>query len=65
MIRELPDKSRKLKGIKSPVLYISLGYNEMAVKLLKRLTYELGGGYIIEKDTADDYRSAYREVKVK
>lgn len=65
MIKELPDKSRKLKASKNPVLLISLGHNDMAVKVLTRLAYELGGGYIVENDCSGDYRDSYREVKGK
>lgn len=64
-IRELPQRSRKLKNSKGPVLRISLGYDELAVKLLTRLAYELGGGYLKEKDTATDGRENYKELKGK
>ena len=35
------------------------------VQVLKRLAYELGGGYIIEKDTNSYSRPEYKEIKGK
>lgn len=65
ILRDLPYKSRKLKSSKCPILLISGTYSDLMVQVLKRLAYELGGGYIIEKDTNSYSRPEYKEIKGK
>ena len=65
ILRDLPYKSRKLKSSKFPILLISGPYSDLMVQVLKRLAYELGGGYIIEKDTNSYSRPEYKEIKGK
>lgn len=65
ILRDLPAKSRKLKSSKCPILLISGTYSDLMVQVLKRLAYELGGGYIIEKDTNSYSRPEYKEIKGK
>lgn len=65
IVRDLPAKSRKLKSSKFPIILISGTYSDLMIQLLKRLAYELGGGYIIEKDTNSYSLPEYKEIKGK
>lgn len=65
LLKYLPKNGRKLKHTTGSVILVSLGHEELGIEILRKLAYELDGGYIQLNDCGFGEDSEYKVVKGK